>query len=91
VDITKYAATRLSQSAKRLATRSSDFPAKDKSLSEHLLLLRIRSGLNRMKLKLPRRIEASVSNVRPFIGIKTSHTLLKERTFFLERLQHSLG
>jgi hypothetical protein len=44
-----------------------------------------------MKLKLPRRIEASVSNIRPFIGIKTSHTLLKERTFFLESYDILLG
>jgi hypothetical protein len=44
-----------------------------------------------MKLKLPGKIEASVANVRPFSGIKTSHTLLKERTFFLERLQQALG
>jgi hypothetical protein len=33
----------------------------------------------------------NVSKARPFTSITTSHTLLKERTFFLERLQHSLG
>jgi hypothetical protein len=35
-----------------------------------------------MKLKSPGSFEANVPNVRPFVGIKTSHTLLKERTFF---------
>jgi hypothetical protein len=90
VDITKYAASRLSQSAKRLTTRSSDFQARDKSLFEHLLLLRIRSFLG-PKLKLSDKSETNVSKARPFTSITTSHTLLKERTFFLERLQHSLG
>jgi hypothetical protein len=63
----------------------------DKSLSEQLPLLRIRSFLGRKKLKLSGRSEANISKARPFTGITTSHTLLKERTFFLERLQHSLG
>jgi hypothetical protein len=91
VDIPKYAVSRLSQSAKRLATRSSDFLVKDKSLSEHLLLLRIGSFLERTKLKLSGRSEANVSRARPLTSITTSHTLLKERTFFLERLQQALG
>ena len=91
VDITKYAASSLSQSAKRLTTRSSDFQAKDKSLFQHLLLLRIRSFLGPRKLKLSGKSETNVSKAKSFTSITTSHTLLKERTFFLERLQHSLG
>jgi hypothetical protein len=90
VNIAKYAAFNLSQSAERLAARSSGFAAKDESLSEHLFLVRIRSGLRQMKSKLSARIEADVSTARPTIAMATSHTLLKERTFFLERLQRAL-
>ena len=39
-------------------------------------------SLGGIKLKLPSRIEANVSNARPLIGITTSHSLLRERTLF---------
>jgi hypothetical protein len=44
-----------------------------------------------MKSNIPGRIEASVSKGRPFVAMTTSHTLLKERMFFLEKLEHALG
>jgi hypothetical protein len=91
VNITKYAALNLSQFAEHHATRSSDFVAKDESLFDQSLLFRVRSILSQMKLNLPGRIEAKVSKFRPLVGITTSRTLLKERTFFLERLQKALG
>jgi hypothetical protein len=90
VNITKYAAFNLSQSAERLVAGSSGFAAKDESLSEHLFFIRIRSGLRQIKSKLSARIEANVSTTRPTIAMVTSHTLLKERTLFLERLQQAL-
>jgi hypothetical protein len=82
LNITKYAAcnsSRLSKGRGATATKHENY------------LLRVRSVLGRMKLKLPSRIETHVSNARPLIGIATSHSFLKERTFFLERLQQSLG
>ena len=82
LNITKYAAcnsNRFSKGRAASATKHENY------------LLRVRSVLAGMKLKLPSRIETHVSNARPLIGIATSHSLLKERTFFLERLQRSLG
>src|SRR5271157_946199 len=93
LNITKYAASNSSESPERHATRGSDFAANDESLFERSLenhLLRVRS-IFRMKRKLPSRIEANVSKPRPLIGLTTSRCLLKERTFFLEKLQHALG
>jgi hypothetical protein len=91
VNIVRYAAFNLSQFAERSAVRGSDFAGKVESFSEHLLLLRFRSVLSRMKSNIPGRIEASVSKGRPFVAMTTSHTLLKERMFFLEKLEHALG
>ena len=94
LNITKYAASHSSESPERHATRGSDFAANDESLFERSLenhLLRVRSILGRMKRKLPSRIEANVSKPWPLIGLTTSRCLLKERTFFLEKLQHALG
>ena len=91
VNIVRYAAFNLSQFAERSAVRGSDFAGKVESFSEHLLLLRFRSVVRPMKLNLPGRIEPSVSKGRPFVAMTTSHTLLKERMFFLEKLEHALG
>jgi cellulose synthase/poly-beta-1,6-N-acetylglucosamine synthase-like glycosyltransferase len=94
LNITKYAASNSSESPERHATRGSDFAANDESLFERSLenhLLCVRSILGRMKRKLPSRIEANVSKPWPLIGLTTSRCLLKERTFFLEKLQHALG
>ena len=91
MNIVRYAAFNLSQFAERSAVRGSDFAGKVESFSEHLLLLRFRSVLSRMKSNIPGRIEASVSKGRPFVAMTTSHTLLKERMFFLEKLEHALG
>ena len=94
LNITKYAASNSNESPERHATRGSDFAANDESLFERSLenhLLRVRSILGRMKRKLPSRIEANVSKPWPLIGLTTSRCLLKERTVFLEKLQHALG
>jgi hypothetical protein len=92
--IIKYAALDLSQSAERHGAKCLDFATKDEGSferSREKLLLRVGSLLGRMKLKLPSKIEPNVPKARPLIGIATSHTLLMERTFFLERLQQALA
>jgi hypothetical protein len=94
VNIIKYAALNSRQSAERHAARCLDFVAKDEGSferSREKLLLRVGSLLGRMKLEFSSRIEANVPKARPLIGIATSHTLLMERTFFLERLQQALA
>jgi len=94
LNITKYAASNSSESPERHATRCPDFAANEERLFERSFenhLLRVRSILGRMKRKLPSRIEPNVSKPWPLIGLTTSRCLLKERTFFLEKLQHALG
>ena len=94
VNIIKYAALNSRQSEERHAAKCLDFAAKDEGSFERScekLLLRVGSLLGRMKLKFSSRIEANVPMARPLIGIATSHTLLMERTFFLERLQQALA
>jgi hypothetical protein len=94
VNIIKYAALESSQSAERHVTRYLDFAARGEGSfdrSREKLLLRVGSLLGRMKLNLPSKIEPNVPKARPLIGIATSHTLLMERTFFLERLQQALA
>ena len=94
VNIVKYAALDLSQSAERHGAKCLDFATKDEGSferSREKLLFRVGSLLGRMKFKLPSKIEPNVPKARPLIGIATSHTLLMERTFFLERLQQALA
>jgi hypothetical protein len=94
LNITQNGECNSSDSAERHSARCIDSAAKNKTLFEHSLedhFRRVRSLLGRINLRSPSRIEAHVSIARPLIAITTSHSLLKERTFFLERLQQALG